>query len=125
MKLFLIPLLISLAGCSTGVTVNSKYQHTGSVVDLGVNVTRDLYYTVPKHAKVEHGRCIDFTLREMSAGEECKWQTKNAVGITKLAKIDSNGCHTILNTMYYRNQPKYFQETYCQRSTGDWFKVGS
>lgn len=125
MRLLLIPLLISLVGCTTGVTVNSKYQHTGSVVDLGVNITRDLYYSVPRQSMREHQRCVDFALREMSAGEECKWQTGQAVGIVKLAKIDSNGCHTMLNTLYYRNQPKYFQETYCQHSSGSWFRVTS
>src|SRR6056300_763243 len=121
MKLLLIPLLISLVGCTTGMTVNTKHQHTGSLVDIGVNVTRDLYYTVPRNSMREHQRCVDFALRSMQAGEECKWQTGQAIGIVKLAKIDSNGCHTMLNTMYYRNQPKYFQETYCQRSSGDWF----
>jgi hypothetical protein len=125
MKLLLIPLLISLVGCTSGMTVNNKYQHSGSVVDLGVNITRDLYYTVPKGSMREHQRCVDFTLRELRAGEECKWQTGQAVGIVKLAKIDSNGCHTMLNTIYYRNQPKYFQETYCQRSSGAWFLARS
>lgn len=126
MKPLLILLLISLAGCSTsGVTVNSKYQHTGSVVDLGVNLTRDFYYTVPNHAMREHQRCVDFALREMGVGEECKWQAGNAVGIVKLAKVDSNGCHTMLNTMYYKNKPKYFQENYCYNSAqNSWFKIG-
>lgn len=121
MKRLLIPLLISLAGCTSGVTVNTTYQHSDSVIDLGVNLTRDLYYTVPRNSMREHQRCVDFALRELPAGEECKWQTASAVGIVKLAKIDSNGCHTLLNTMYYKNKPKYFQETYCQRSSGDWF----
>ena len=114
-----------MAGCTTGLTVNNTYQHTGSVVDLGVNITRDLYYTVPKHSMREHQRCVDFALREMSAGEECKWQTNSAIGIVKLAKIDSNGCHTMLNTLYYKNKPKYFQETYCQQSSGTWFLANS
>ena len=125
MKHLLIPLLISLTGCTSGLTVNNKYQHNGSIVDLGVNISRDLYYTVPKHSMREHQRCIDFSLREMKTGEECKWQTPGAVGIVKLAKIDSTGCHTMLNTVYYRNQPKYFQEIYCQRSNGAWFKINS
>lgn len=125
MRLLLILLSISLAACSSGVTVNSRYQHTGSVVDLGVNLTRDWYYSVPNHAMGEHQRCVDFALRELKAGEECKWQTGSAIGIVKLAKIDSNGCHTMLNTLYYKRQPKYFQETYCQRSTGDWFLAAS
>lgn len=125
MKLLLILLSISLTACSSGVTVNSRYQHTGSVLDLGVNLTRDLYYTIPKHSMREHQRCVDFALRELSAGEECKWQAGNAVGIVKLAKINSNGCHTMLNTLYYKNQPKYFQETYCQRSSGSWFLATS
>lgn len=126
MKFYLIPLLISLAGCTTtSMTVNQTYQYTGSVVDLGVNLTRDLYYTVPRHALREHQRCVDFALREMSAGEECKWQVNNAVGIVKLAKIDSNGCHTLLNTMYYKDKPKYFQENYCYNSAhGSWIKIG-
>lgn len=123
MKHLLILALISLAGCTSGTTVNTKYQHTGSVIDLGVNLSRDLYYAVPNHAMREHQRCVDFALREMRAGEECKWQAGNAIGIVKLAKIDSNGCHTMLNTLYYKNQPKYFQENYCQRSSGNWFKV--
>lgn len=125
MRLLLIPILISLTACGSGMTVNSKYQHTGSVVDLGVNLSRDLYYTVPRNSMREHQRCVDFALREMSAGEECKWQTSSAIGIVKLAKIDSNGCHTMLNTLYYKNKPKYFQEIYCQRSSGDWFKAQS
>lgn len=125
MKLLLIPLLISLTACTTGLTVNNRYQHTGSVVDLGVNISRDWYYTVPRHAMREHQRCVDFALREMSAGEECKWQAGNAMGIVKLAKINPDGCHTMLNTLYYKHQPKYFQENYCYNSAqNQWFKVG-
>lgn len=125
MKFWLIPLLISLAGCSSGITVNTKHQYNGSLVDLGVNVTRDWYYEVPNHAMEEHQRCVDFALREMSVGEECKWRAGSAVGIVKLAKIDSNGCHTMLNTIYYKNKPKYLQENYCYNTAqNSWFKTG-
>ena len=124
MMRLLIPLLISLTGCTTGLTVNDRHQYNGSSIDVGVNFTRDWYYTVPKHAMNEHRRCVDFALREMRAGEECKWQAGSAVGIVKLGKIESNGCHTMLNTIYYKNKPKYFQEDYCYNSAqNSWFKI--
>ena len=124
MRLWLIPLLISLTACQTGVSVNQRHQNTGSTVDIGVNLTRDWYYTVPQQSMREHQRCVDFALREMSAGEECKWQTDQAVGIVKVAKIESSGCHLLLNTVYYKDRPKYFQENYCFNSTNtDWYRT--
>lgn len=83
---------------------------------ITANLTKDWYYSVPARSMQEHQRCVDFALREMAAGEECKWQTNEAVGIVKVAKIESSGCHLLLNTVYYKDKPKYFQENYCYNS---------
>ena len=124
MKLLLIPLLISLTACSSSVTVNDKYEPGLTSVSIGTNIVRNAYYRVPKHAMAEHQNCVQFALREMAVGEECKWQAGNAVGIVKIGQITSNGCHYLLNTIYYRNKPKYFQENYCYNSAQkQWFKL--
>lgn len=124
MKHLLILASISLVGCSSSLTVNDKYQPSNSLVGVAANLTRDWYYTVPDYALQAQQSCVDFALREMSAGEECKWHKGEAIGIVKLAKIDSTGCHTLLNTVYYKNKPKYFQENYCYNtSTNRWFRV--
>lgn len=123
MKYFLILVLISLAGCSSNtITTNDKYQY-GGAVDLGINVTRDWYYTVPRHAMDKHQQCVHFALKEMSVGEECKWQAGSAVGIVKVGRINASGCHSLLNTVYYKDKPKYFQENYCyNNSYREWYK---
>jgi len=126
MKLLLIPLLISLVGCGSTITVNDRHQINNSSVAIAANLSRDWYYRLPEKSWQDHQRCIHFALREMQAGEECKWHENNAIGIVKVAKIDSNGCHYLLNTVYYKNKPKYFQENYCYNSsTRKWFKINT
>jgi|TARA_B110000977_G_scaffold76521_1_gene103258 hypothetical protein len=125
MKVLLIPLLISLAGCQSTMTVNNSYQPSNNVLGITANLTKDWYYRVSDVAMQEHQSCVDFALREMSAGEECKWQAPDAVGIVKIGKIESSGCHILLNTIYYKDKPKYFQENYCYHSSqATWVKNG-
>jgi hypothetical protein len=124
MKHLLILISISLAGCQSSFTVNDTYQSNDNIVGLGVNFTRDFYYSLPDYAMEEKQRCVDFAIREMQVGEECKWIKGDAIGIVQLAKIDANQCHTVLNTIYYKNKPKYFQENYCYNyALNKWKKV--
>ena len=127
MRRLLIPLLISfLTACSstsnTSFSVATNYQPNRSAYDLGFNVVKRQYYTVPQVARAEYTRCVDFALRSMQVGEQCKWQVPgNSIGIVKLVQIDATGCHMMFNTMMYRGKQKNWQETACYNgSTKIW-----
>lgn len=117
MRLLLIPLLISLIGCSSNevnYSVSTQYQPNHSAYDLGVNFAKKTYYTIPREARNEYNQCVEFTLRELQVGEQCKWEVPNvSVGIVKLVKIDATGCHYMYNTMMYKGKQRNFQETAC------------
>lgn len=119
MRHLLILLSISLlAACSstpgTDFSVATNYQPNRSVYDLGMNITKKHYYTVPRTAQAEYTRCVDFALRSMQVGEQCKWEVPgNSIGIVKLVQIDATGCHYMFNTMMYKNKQKNWQETAC------------
>ena len=127
MRHLLILLSISLlAACSstpgTNFSVANDYQPNRSVYDLGINIAKKHYYTVPREARIEYTRCVDFALRSMQVGEQCKWEVPgNSIGIVKLVQIDATGCHTMFNTMMYRGKQKNWQETACYNgSTKRW-----
>ena len=119
MRHLLILLSISLlAACSstpgTDFSVATNYQPNRSAYDLGMNITKKHYYTVPRTAQAEYTRCVDFALRSMQVGEQCKWEVPgNSIGIVKLVQIDATGCHYMFNTMMYKNKQKNWQETAC------------
>jgi len=126
MRHLLILLSISLlAACSSTPGTDfsvANYQPNRSVYDLGINIAKKQYYTVPREARIEYTRCVDFALRSMQVGEQCKWEVPgNSIGIVKLVQIDATGCHTMFNTMMYRGKQKNWQETACYNgSTKRW-----
>ena len=126
MRLLLILILTSVLGaCSSQtsrVSVATQFQPNTSAYSLGINHFKNVYYTVPKVAMQEYNHCVDFTLRELQAGEQCKWEVPGvAIGIVKLVQIDATGCHYMFNTMMYRNKQKNWQETACySASTKQW-----
>jgi|TARA_B110000503_G_scaffold139871_1_gene229295 hypothetical protein len=119
MRHLLILLSISiLTACSTAPTTNfsvaTNYRPNQSAYDLGFNIVKQKYYTVPQVAQTEYNSCVDFALRNMQVGEQCKWEVPgNSIGIVKLVQIDATGCHTMFNTMMYRGKQKNWQETAC------------
>ena len=119
MRHLLILLSISLlAACSstpgTDFSVATNYQPNRSAYDLGINIAKKHYYTVPRTAQAEYTRCVDFALRSMQVGEQCKWEVPgNSIGIVKLVQIDATGCHYMFNIMMYKNKQKNWQETAC------------
>ena len=118
MRHLLILLSISLlAACSSTPGTDfsvANYQPNRSAYDLGINIAKKHYYTVPREARIEYTRCVDFALRNMQVGEQCKWEVPgNSIGIVKLVQIDATGCHTMFNTMMYRGKQKNWQETAC------------
>lgn len=118
MRLLLILLSISFLGaCSTNGTnfsVATQYQPNRSASALGLNYFKKTYYTIPREAQAEYGRCVDFALRNMQVGEQCTWEVPgNSIGIVKLVQVDATGCHYMFNTMIYRGKQKNFQETAC------------
>jgi len=126
MKYLLILLSISLLGaCSTNQTITvSENRSPHTTIEVAANMFTDFWYRLPEEAMTEQRRCVDFAIRHMKAGEECKWQSTKSVGVVKLAKVDSEGCHMLLNTVYYKDKPKYFQENYCRNySTKRWTKI--
>ena len=110
----------------TDFSVATNYQPHRSAYDLGINFTRKHYYTVPQNARIEYNNCLEFALRNMQVGEECKWQTLtprgvDATGIVKLVQIDATGCHYLFNSMWYRGKEKLWQVTACYNgSTKRW-----
>ena len=90
------------------VSVATQFQPNTSAYSLGINHFKNVYYTVPKVAMDEYNQCVDFTLRELQAGEQCKWEVPGvAIGIVKLVQIDATGCHYMsCNTMMYRNKQR-------------------
>jgi hypothetical protein len=127
MRHLLILLSISfLTACSstprTDYSVATDYQPNKSAYDLGFNIIKRHYYTVPKEARAEYTTCVDYALREMQVGEQCKWEVPGqAIGIVKLVQIDATGCHMMFNTMMYRGKQKNWQETACYNgSTKRW-----
>ena len=120
MKHLLILVLISLTlgACSSqhanNVTVATQYQPNTSATAMVINSYKSAYYTIPKVAQGEYNRCVEFALRSMQVGEQCKWEVPgNSVGIVKLVQIDATGCHYLFNTIMYRGKHKNFQETAC------------
>jgi hypothetical protein len=120
MKHLLILVLISLTlgACSSqhanNVTVATQYQPNTSATAMVINSYKSAYYTIPKVAQAEYNRCVEFALRSMQVGEQCKWEVPgNSVGIVKLVQIDATGCHYLFNTIMYRGKHKNFQETAC------------
>ena len=117
--------IILLSACSstgTDFSVATNYQLNRSAYDLGINIVKRHYYTVPREARIEYTRCVDFALRSMQVGEQCKWEVPgNSIGIVKLVQIDATGCHMMFNTMMYRGKQKNWQETACYNgSTKRW-----
>lgn len=119
MKLLLILILISVSGCSStsnNWSVANQYNPVKSTWDLGYNLSKKSYYTVPEQSRLEHKRCVDFALREMSVGESCQWNHPyHAQGIVQLVKIDANNCHYLFNTMEYKGKTKHWQSTACYK----------
>jgi hypothetical protein len=120
MKHLLILVLISftLGACSSqhtsNISVATQYQPNTSATAFVINSYKREYYTIPKVARIEYNRCVEFALRSMQVGEQCKWEVPgNSVGIVKLVQIDATGCHYLFNTMMYRGKHKNFQETAC------------
>lgn len=121
MRLLLILTLISLTACSGVVTTADNLQPVVSSPSAMINFTKSYYYAVPKVAQKEHQQCADFAIRELQIGETCRWDKGKAVGFVKLVKIDSNQCHYMYNTIYYKNKPKYWQTKACySNSSGKW-----
>ncbi len=127
MKHLLILLLTSLlVGCNsytnTTYSVATQYQQPSSMTAISFNTIKKHHYTVPRVAQAEYNRCVDFALRSMQVGEQCKWEVPGqAVGIVKLVKIDAPGCHYMFNTMMYKGKQKNFQKTACyNNATKHW-----
>lgn len=118
MRLLLILLLTSLSACSSQTTTNfsvaDHYVSNTSAYHLGINSIKKNYYTVPRVAQEEYNRCLEFGLRSMNVGEQCKWEVPGvSIGVVKLVQIDATGCHYFFNTMMYRGKHRNFQETAC------------
>ena len=135
MKTVILGLLvsISLVGCSAkqpyyaDMSLGQNYQPNRSIYSVIANSFEDTAYDVPQQDKEEHQRCVYFVLDQGQVGESCKWRGVNNTsnGTIRISQIDPNGCHYLMNTIWYKGRSKSWVDKACMKPNGWRFKYHS
>lgn len=135
MRTVILGLLISfsLIGCSSNqayyadMSLGEKYQYNRSIYSVLANWHENSAYDVPDEDKAEHERCVYFALDNAQVGESCKWRSPKNIsnGAVRVAQIDPNGCHYLMNTVWYKGRTKSWVDKACPMPNGWRFKYHS
>ena len=115
---------ISLAGCSSSggyyadTSVANRYQPANTIVGAIYNWGKHSAYSVPKVDRVQHENCVYFALENNQIGESCKWRgvQNTSNGSVKVVAIYPNGCHDLLNTVWYKGRDKTWVDRACLKN---------
>lgn len=135
MKTVILGLLvsISLIGCSSkgpyyaDMSLGQSYQHNNSIYSTITNLYKESAYDVPNRDKEEHQRCVYFVLDNAQLGESCAWRGTNNTsnGVIRVSQIDPNGCHYLMNSIWYKGRTKSWVDKACPKPNGWRFKYHS
>jgi hypothetical protein len=83
------------------------------VYDILFNWGRDKAYEVPYEYRLEHERCVFFSLDNANLGENCKWRVKGSSGDVRVVAIYPNTCHVLLNTVWHKGKTVAWEDKAC------------
>ena len=120
-RLLIVATVISLSACISHnpyygqMSTASNYTVPQSIYTVAFNLGKHSAYSVPAADRARHERCVYFALDTLPPGQSCKWHssTSNARGEVFVARVDSNTCTTLMNTVWYKGKSKNFTDRAC------------
>jgi len=114
-------LSISLIGCSsktpyyTDMSLGKNYKKADNVYELLFQWGEHSAHDLPDSSKAKHENCVYFALDNAQVGEACKWIGEGGVsdGTVRVAQIDPDGCHYLMNTVYNKTRSMSWVDKAC------------